>query len=408
MKDKQNDLYWSFSLYGTAIGAGVLFLPIAIGVLGIIPALIIFIFTFPLVFFPHRSLCRFVISDSNKDADATAVADKYFSKKGSFLFNLLYLFCILPILLIYSAGIVNTLIDFLNYQLNYSVQYRFIVCLIIISILILLVSFGKKFIARIMSIIVVPFIIVLLILSLWMIQYWDFAIIQQSINHNNNFKGIILSIFVAIPIIIFSFNHSPIISSLAVHVKNKYDDDIDKKASKIIAISNMLMIFTVVLFTLSTLFSLTPADFISAKEQNISILSYLADHSKNAFLRYTTPIIAFIAMSKSFFGHYLGVREGIMSILSKITHPTDEKKRSKITLLITFFACLAVSYLNPNILNIISVILGPFLIVLLFFIPTYSMYKIKQMSKYRNKYIDLFITSIGIITIFVVLYQFIS
>lgn len=111
-----------------------------------------------------------------------------------------------------------------------------------------------------MSIIVIPFILILLFLSLWMIKYWDFEIISQSINHNNTIKGVLISLFLAIPIIIFSFNHSPIISSLSVYIKNKYHDDADSKASKIIAISNILMIFTAALFTLSTLFSLTPAD----------------------------------------------------------------------------------------------------------------------------------------------------
>lgn len=405
MNNKNTDLYWSFSLYGTAIGAGVLFLPITIGILGIVPALMVLLFIFPLVFLPHRSLCRFVLSNKNKNADITSVANTYFGKNIGFLFNLLYLFCILPILFIYSVGIVNTLLDFFKYQLHYSIQYRFLACFSIITILILLVSCGRDFIIRIMSFIVIPFIVTLLFISLWMIQYWDFSIISQSIKHNNTITGIIPALFLAIPIIIFSFNHSPIISSLAVHLKNKYPNNTDAKASKIIATGNLLMIFTVVLFVLSTLFSLTPDDFIIAKEQNISILSYLANHSNNNILKYGTPLIAFIAMSKSFFGHYLGVKEGINGMLIKINPDANKKYLDWMVLTIVFLSCLVVSYINPNILDIISNLIGPFLIVLLFFIPTYSIYKFKTMQQYKNRLTDFFTAAIGILTIIIVTYQ---
>ena len=47
-------------LYGTAIGAGVLFLPINAGVGGLIPLIIMAIIAFPMTFFAHRGLTRFV------------------------------------------------------------------------------------------------------------------------------------------------------------------------------------------------------------------------------------------------------------------------------------------------------------------------------------------------------------
>ena len=144
---------------------------------------------------------------------------------------------------------------------------------------------------------------------------------------------------------------------------------------------------------------------MNAKNQNISILSYLADHSNNNILKYATPIIAFVAMSKSFFGHYLGVKEGISGILVKIQPNANKKQLNLMVLAIVFLSCLAISYLNPNILSIISNMIGPFLIVLLFLIPTYSIYKFKSMNKYKNKLADSFTTIIGLLTIIIVIYQ---
>ncbi|VDZ77046.1 serine transporter [Salmonella bongori] len=68
-----------------------------------------------------------------------------------------------------------------------------------------------------------------------------------------------------------------------------------------------MMVLTVMFFVFSCVLSLTPADLAAAKEQNISILSYLANH-------FNAPIIAWDGtdycdesqLPKSFLGHYLG------------------------------------------------------------------------------------------------------
>lgn len=50
------------SLFGTAIGAGVLFLPIGVGTAGILGIIMILILALPTTFFAHRGLSRFVLS----------------------------------------------------------------------------------------------------------------------------------------------------------------------------------------------------------------------------------------------------------------------------------------------------------------------------------------------------------
>ncbi|SQA99713.1 Serine transporter [Cedecea neteri] len=59
---RKTDTMWMLGLYGTAIGAGVLFLPINAGVGGLIPLFIMAILAFPMTFFAHRGMTRFVLS----------------------------------------------------------------------------------------------------------------------------------------------------------------------------------------------------------------------------------------------------------------------------------------------------------------------------------------------------------
>src|SRR5450830_1456740 len=58
------DTTWMLGLYGTAIGAGTLFLPINAGVGGFWPLLVLAILAFPMTFYAHRGLTRFVLSSS--------------------------------------------------------------------------------------------------------------------------------------------------------------------------------------------------------------------------------------------------------------------------------------------------------------------------------------------------------
>ncbi|MDE5001010.1 serine/threonine protein kinase, partial [Francisella tularensis subsp. holarctica] len=75
---------------------------------------------------------------------------------------------------------------------------------------------------------------------------------------------------------------------------------------------------TVVIFVISSMLTLSPKYLMIAKEENISILSYLASHFNNYSRDYVAPIVALVAMSKSFFGQYLGSKEGIDGLVYKV------------------------------------------------------------------------------------------
>ncbi|PIJ55958.1 HAAAP family serine/threonine permease, partial [Leucobacter sp. OAMSW11] len=57
----KHDTTWMLGLYGTAIGAGTLFLPINAGVGGFGPLIVLALLAFPMTFFAHRGLTRFVV-----------------------------------------------------------------------------------------------------------------------------------------------------------------------------------------------------------------------------------------------------------------------------------------------------------------------------------------------------------
>ena len=56
---------------------------------------------------------------------------------------------------------------------------------------------------------------------------------------------------------------------------------------------------------------------VMAKEQNLSILSYLANELNSPVITIAAPIIAFVAITKSFLGHYVGAYEVMRDIILK-------------------------------------------------------------------------------------------
>ena len=55
---RKSDTTWTLGLFGTAIGAGVLFFPIRAGFGGLIPILVMLVLAYPIAFYCHRALAR--------------------------------------------------------------------------------------------------------------------------------------------------------------------------------------------------------------------------------------------------------------------------------------------------------------------------------------------------------------
>lgn len=64
LKWEKSDSVWTMGLYATAVGAGTLFLPITVGSNSPVILLFILLLAFPLSYYSHRALSRFVLSSS--------------------------------------------------------------------------------------------------------------------------------------------------------------------------------------------------------------------------------------------------------------------------------------------------------------------------------------------------------
>ncbi|KAA0971427.1 HAAAP family serine/threonine permease [Pseudomonas sp. ANT_H12B] len=403
----KHDTTWMLGLYGTAIGAGTLFLPINAGVGGFWPLLILAVLAFPMTFFAHRGLTRFVLS--GRSGDITEVVEEHFGIGAGKLITLLYFFAIFPILLVYSVALTNTLSSFMEHQLHIAPPPRAILSLVLILGLMAIVRCGQGVIVKCMSVLVYPFVAALLLLGFSLIPNWNgafFATASEGMEMSLFFK----TLWLAIPVMVFSFNHSPIISAFSVDQKQRYGEQAERKSSGILAIAHAMMVVTVMFFCFSCVLALSPADLAAAKAQNISILSYLANHFQTPVIAYAAPLIALVAITKSFLGHYIGASEGFQGLIVKSLRGRGRVMSAswlnRVTALFMILSCWAVATFNPSILGMIETLGGPIIACLLFLMPMYAIRRVPALRQYSGQASNVFVVLIGLIALSAIIYSF--
>ncbi|WP_241153039.1 HAAAP family serine/threonine permease [Neoactinobaculum massilliense] len=408
----KGDTIWMLSLFGTAIGAGTLFLPINAGVGGIIPLIVMAIIAFPMAYFAHRGLTRFVLSGTSASDDITVVAEEQFGRRAGNWITVLYFLSVYPILLVYAVSITNTVQSFLVNQLHVGAPPRWLLSLLLVTGLIAIVSFGEAVITRVMSTLVFPFIAVLVALGLFLVPFWNtslFHTFSLSSVAKTTGQGLGATLWLLMPVIVFAFNHSPIISSFAVDNRKTYGIFAERKTSRILAYAELLMVVVVMFFVLSCSLALSPADLMEAKHQNVTILTYLATRFNQPVIEWVGPIVAMIAVTKSFLGHYLGASEGFEGMVVRIGKNHQRALTAtwlhRFTAVFMLLTAWLVSWANPSILDMIETMCGPIIALLLFILPMYAIKKVPAMAKYRGHISNLFVVITGLIAVTAIFYN---
>lgn len=419
------DTTWMLGLFGTAVGAGILFLPINAGMGGFWPLVLMAIIVGPMTYFGHRGMCRFVLSSSKPGSDITDVVEEHFGETAGKLITLLYFFAIYPILLIYGVGITNTVASFAINQLGMSqwagmlggatsfaalqdpqIMARSILALVLIAAMMAVLLAGERIMLKVTEWLVYPLVVILFCLSLYLIPRWNGSMLGVV----PNFSHFSFTLWITIPVLVFAFNHSPAISSFALSTQRHYGvEAAEARASKTLHRTAGMLLLFVMLFVFSCVLSLTPEDLAAAKQQNISILSYLANELGNPLISWFGPLIAFLAIASSFFGHYLGAREGLYGLVVKMSRGNgkviDHKSLNRKVAIFFLVTLWIVATINPSILGMIESLGGPIIAMILFIMPMYAIRKVPAMQQYGGKLSNAFVVLMGCIAISAIVYS---
>lgn len=408
LKWEKSDSVWTMGLYATAVGAGTLFLPITVGSNSPVILLFILLLAFPLSYYSHRALSRFVLSSSHREGDITHVVEEHFGAKAGKLLMLVYLMAFYPIILVYSISITNAIQSFVVHQLGNAELPRGLLVVGVMLGLHLILLAGKQIVVSAISVLALPMVAFLIGLSVYLLPQWSLSYFSESQAVEWRDPAFWKSLWLIVPVMVFSFSHAPIISSFSAAQKKRCQESADLRAKRIIKYSSLLICGSVLFFVVSCVMSLSQAEMALARTDNISVLSALANKFSNPLIAYVGPLIAILAMSKSFLGTSMGVSEGTVSMVSGACQGLGlslrESTIARVSSVILFMVTAVITYLNPNVLDIIERVSGPLIAVILFLLPACSIYRLPALKRYRGPS-TLFVLVMGLLAISALIYD---
>ncbi|OFT70600.1 septum formation initiator [Corynebacterium sp. HMSC05C01] len=401
-------LSWAITLFGTAVGAGILFLPIDAGSFGILPLIFISLLALPMVFMSHRTYSRIVSASPVKGLDVLQVVTALSGRTRGLMTGLMYWLSIYPIVLIYGVSITNTMDSFLVNQLGGPQLPRWVLAALCVGVLTGAYAMGKKATLAFANILVYPLIIALAAVSIYLIPQWDLASFRSYQSDTPTWQALLL----ILPVFVFSFSHMPAISQAALDAQKRFDGDekaTEKLVSKIEAISAIMLVGFTMFFVWSCSLALGADGMDAAREQNIPVLSYLANETHAPFLAVLSPIVALCAIASSYFGHVMGAEEGttylVRAVAPKFADRVSPKAMRWGIYVFVFVTTVIAAVVNPSILDLISVVGGVFITFLVYIVPMLLFRNAKAFRRFANKPETIFVFVLGVIIMGVAIWQ---
>ncbi|MBC3185589.1 HAAAP family serine/threonine permease [Corynebacterium sp. zg-331] len=401
------DTSWTISLFGTAVGAGILFLPINAGSSGVWPLLIATLLIGPMTYFSHRALARMVCVSPRKGEDITVVARDYFGEKIGWVITLLYFAAIYPIVLIYGVSITNTVDSLIVHQLHGPQVPRPLLSGLLVGGMTLVLVFGQKLMLAVTQLLVYPLIFLLGAISLYLIPSWDFQGFFGTPG-----KGVwatVTAVWLVIPVLVFAFNHSPAISQFSLAMQRNHGDHATRRASVVLAYTAILLTVFTMFFVWSCSLALGAEGLVAARAANLPVLSYMANVFDNPVLSSLAPVIAIAAIVSSYFGHVLGASEGAQSIVRGVVKRDLPQRPLELGVYGFIFATTwLAAILNPSVLDLIETLSGPVIAALLYLMPMYAIARVPALAPYRRQVSNVFIMLSGLVAISAIVFKIVA
>ena len=386
------DKIWALGLYGTAVGAGTLFLPVEIGTRGPVIFLIMLLLGLPLSLLPHLLLCRVYMREEETATGTLPIFGSFFSGRGEKLMTLFYCVTFFPVTLVYGVALVNAMDNFLTEHLHFTGISRGPLSFIVVAALYVVLSKGRDKVVATMSALALPFAASVLLIGVSLIPDWHLSNFTSAITEvkstplSTTMKGIWLTL----PLITFSFCCAPMVSPLTSYYREKRAEG-ESKALFVIRVAYVAIFTSIIFFVLSCVLSIPHDSFVQAKAQNLNVLSVMKGNGDFSLIYYLAPFIAIIGMTKSFLGVGLSVAETFGQLAASVSGKKATSKR--VASLVLFLLTFGIVYANLDVINLIETFCGPLIAVILFLIPAYLIYTRAALAQLRG--VTVFLVVLG-------------
>ncbi|NIY83687.1 amino acid permease [Vibrio hepatarius] len=388
IKFDSTDIGWIIMSIGMAIGAGIVFLPVKVGVLGLWVFLASAIIGYPAMYLFQKLFIN-TLSESPKCQDYAGVISGYLGNKWGAFLGGLYFIMIVIWMFVYSTAMTNDSASFLQSfgvtdgVLSDNPFYG----LALVIALVAVASRGEQLLFKVSSGLVLVKLGTVALLGLMMVSRWDTGNIGDVPTLAASWKDVIELLPFTLTSILFIQSLSPMV--ISYRSREKSIEVARHKAMRSMNIAFGILFITVFFYAISFTLAMSHEQALIAQEQNISALAMVASSMDGATLKLLSLTLNIFSVITAFFGVYLGFRDscqGLVMMALKKVMPEDKINPKSVAKGISLAAiCLAwgAIVLNLPVLSFTS-ICSPIFGMIGCLIPAYLVYKVPSLHKYKG------------------------
>ncbi|QYJ70328.1 amino acid permease [Shewanella sp. FJAT-51649] len=382
------DWGWIIMSIGMAIGAGIVFLPVQVGLMGLWVFLLSSVIGYPAMYLFQRLFIN-TLAESPECKDYPSVISGYLGKNWGILLGGLYFIMLVIWVFVYSTAITNDSASFLQSfgattsLLSENPFYG----LALICGLVALASRGENLLFKISTFMVLTKLGVVAVLGLMMVDKWDINNVGSVPSTGDWLKNAIVMLPFTLTSILFIQSLSPMVISYRSREKSLAVARF--KAMRAMNIAFGVLFVVVFFYAVSFTLAMGHEQAVRASHENISALAMVAQGMPGQTLKLLSLTLNIFAVMTAYFGVYLGFREACqgltMNTLRRVM-PEERINKSLVGYGIMIFTILlswGAIVLNAPVLSFTS-ICSPIFGLVGCLIPAYLVYQVPALHKYKG------------------------
>lgn len=382
------DWGWIIMSIGMAIGAGIVFLPVQVGLMGLWVFLLSGIIGYPAMYMFQRLFIN-TLAESPECKDYPSVISGYLGKNWGMLLGGLYFIMLVIWVFVYSTAITNDSASFLQ---SFGVTKALLsenpfYGLALICGLVALASRGENLLFKISTFMVLTKLGVVAVLGLLMVDKWDINNIGAIPATGDWLKDAVVMLPFTLTSILFIQSLSPMVISYRSREKSLAVARF--KAMRAMNIAFGVLFVVVFFYAVSFTLAMGHDQAVRASEENISALAMVAQGMQGQTLKLLSLTLNIFAVMTAYFGVYLGFREACQGLTMNMLRrymPEDRINKKLVGYGIMIFTILlswGAIVLNAPVLSFTS-IYSPIFGLVGCLIPAYLVYQVPALHKYKG------------------------
>lgn len=382
------DWGWIIMSIGMAIGAGIVFLPVQVGLMGLWVFLLSGIIGYPAMYMFQRLFIN-ILAESPECKDYPSVISGYLGKNWGMLLGGLYFIMLVIWVFVYSTAITNDSASFLQ---SFGVTKALLsenpfYGLALICGLVALASRGENLLFKISTFMVLTKLGVVAVLGLLMVDKWDINNIGAIPATGDWLKDAVVMLPFTLTSILFIQSLSPMVISYRSREKSLAVARF--KAMRAMNIAFGVLFVVVFFYAVSFTLAMGHDQAVRASEENISALAMVAQGMQGQTLKLLSLTLNIFAVMTAYFGVYLGFREACQGLTMNMLRrymPEDRINKKLVGYGIMIFTILlswGAIVLNAPVLSFTS-ICSPIFGLVGCLIPAYLVYQVPALHKYKG------------------------